>query len=137
MDRLDTVETYIRQICNDNIEPPLLAKIVQMNLPDSSGQNHAIIKDVPRSLFVHKSHDGYFHRLGSPRREMTPQYLARLFQQCSQVRMIHLDEQEVPGTTFNDLDEKLWKRFITAAEKNPRLTLQKMRILVEDSTRTE
>lgn len=138
VDLLDLAETYIRQICNDNIQPPLLVKIVRLTLPDATGQQRAIIKiDVPRSLFVHKSPGGYFYRLGSSKREMTPELLARLFQQRSQVRMIRFDEQEVPNTTPNDLDEKFWQRFIPPGEKNPRRALRKMRVLVDDSAGSE
>lgn len=39
--------------------------------------------DVPRSLFVHKSPNEYFRRIGSYKREMRPNALAKLFQQCS------------------------------------------------------
>ena len=39
--------------------------------------------DVPRSLFVHKSPNEYFRRIGSSKREMRPNALAKLFQQCS------------------------------------------------------
>ena len=35
---------------------------------------------VERSLFVHKSPGGYFRRLGSSKRELAPDLLARLFQ---------------------------------------------------------
>jgi len=135
LDRLDSVETYVREICNDSIDPPLIVKIIRMNLPDLLGQDRAVIKiDIQRSLFVHKSPHGYFYRLGSSKREMKPDLLARLFQQRSQARMIHFDEQEVPNTTFDDLDEKLWQRFVASDDKNPQLTLRKMGILLEDST---
>ncbi|MFO1357689.1 hypothetical protein [Plasticicumulans sp.] len=60
--------------------------------------------DVPRSLFVHRSPGGYRLRVGSGQREMAPDYLARLFQQRGQARLIHFDEQPVPDTTAADLD---------------------------------
>jgi hypothetical protein len=47
--------------------------------------------ELPRSLFVHRSPGGYFHRVGSSKREMDPDYLARLFQQRSQSRIIRFD----------------------------------------------
>src|SRR3990172_12071580 len=56
LDKLDIVETFVREICNDSIEPPINVRIVRMMLPDSQGIERAIIKvDIPRSLFVHKS----------------------------------------------------------------------------------
>ena len=46
---------------------------------------------VPRSLFVHQSPGGYLHRVGSAKRQMAPDVLARLFQQRSQSRLIRFD----------------------------------------------
>jgi predicted HTH transcriptional regulator len=111
-DKLDTVERFLQDICNDSIDPPLNVRIIRMRLPDSSGELRAIIKiDIPRSLFVHKSSRGYFHRQGSSKREMKPDYLARLFQQRSQARLIRFEEQPVPGTGIDDLSRERWQRF--------------------------
>jgi predicted HTH transcriptional regulator len=44
---------------------------------------------------------------------MSPEYLARLFQQRSQSRIIRFDEQVVPGASLEDLNEDLWWRFET------------------------
>jgi predicted HTH transcriptional regulator len=44
---------------------------------------------------------------------MSPDYLARLFQQRSQSRIIRFDEQVVSGATLADLTEALWRRFET------------------------
>jgi hypothetical protein len=52
--------------------------------------------DVPRSLFVLKSPNGYFRQIGSSKREMKPEVLARLFQQRSQAWLIRFDEQTAP-----------------------------------------
>lgn len=138
LERLDSVETYVREICNDSIDPPLFVKIFRMELTDEIGQLRQIIKiDIPRSLFVHKSPGGYFYRLGSSRREMKPDFLARLFQQRSQARLIRFDEQEVPNTRPDDLSENLWQRFVPARESNPHIALQKMKILTTDSIGAE
>ena len=59
LEQLDLVESYVRQICNDSIVPPLTVKIVRMELPDKAGELRPVLKvDVPRSLFVHKSPAG-------------------------------------------------------------------------------
>ena len=64
LERLDLVETFVRDTYQDSIKPPLVATIIRMLLPGSDGTDRAVIKiDVPRSLFVHKSPGGYFHRL--------------------------------------------------------------------------
>lgn len=74
----------------------------------------AVLKiETPRSLFVHSSPGGYLHRVGSSKRKMSPEYLGRLFQQRSEVRIIRFDEQVVPRATLENLDEPLWRRFQT------------------------
>lgn len=114
-EQLDRVETYVRGICNDLIDPPLAPLIERLNLPSTLGTDLPVIKvDIPRSLFVHRSPGGYFHRIGSSKREMQPEYLARLFQQLSQARIIRFDEQTVPMASLDDLSERLWQRFSPA-----------------------
>ena len=56
LDRLDVVETWVREICNDSLHPPLDVTIRKIELPGATGSLVAVIRiDVPRSLFVHRS----------------------------------------------------------------------------------
>jgi len=138
LERLDQVEAYVREVCNDSIVPPLSAKILRTALPDAGGIRRPVIKiEIPRSLFVHQSPGGYFRRLGSSKRKMSPDMLARLFQQQSQARIIRFDEQPVPDTDVASLEEYLWKRFIPKSEADPHLALRKMRMLVPDDRGVE
>jgi len=135
LDRLDDVESYVREICSDAVQPPLVADIVRLELPDALGTLQPILKiDVPRSLFVHKSANGYFHRIGSSKREMSPELLARLFQQRSQARVIRFEEQAVPNTDFSNLDEDLYEPFVGSASEDVVVALQKRGLLVEDES---
>jgi ATP-dependent DNA helicase RecG len=121
LDRLDLVEDFVRQICLDSIAPPLAPVIERLNLPSSSGEQLPVLKiDVTGSLFVHKSPGGYLHRVGSAKREMAPDHLARLFQQRSQARIIRFDEQPVPGATLDDLADNLWRRFASPRVQDTR-----------------
>ena len=132
-DRLDTVETWVREICNDSLRPPLYATIRKMELPDATGSPVAVIRiDVPRSLFVHRSPGGYFRRMGSSKREMSPEMLARLFQERSQSRVIRFDESVVPGTTLGDLDEELTRRFLRRGSTLDEDGLRKLRVAAMD-----
>lgn len=134
LDKLDIVEGWLRSICNDSIDPPLDCVIRKLSVPDEQGVERAILRiDVPRSLFVHKSPNGYFRRIGSSRREMKPEVLARLFQQRSQARLIRFDEQIVPGTTVADLNPKLYNRFRTVISPRADLEfLEKMQLVARD-----
>jgi ATP-dependent DNA helicase RecG len=121
VEQLDLVETFVRDLCADRIAPVLNPSIERMLLPSSTGVEVAVIKiDVIRSLFVHRGPGGYLHRVGSSKREMSPEYLARLFQQRSQARIIRFDEQVVPLAGLDDLSEPLWQRFATQRSRDER-----------------
>lgn len=135
IERLDAVERYVYEICNDTIKPPVSFRSFRMELPDNTGTPRAVLKvDVPRSLFVHKSPGGYFHRQGSSAREMPPEVLARLFQQRSQARLIRFEEQPVPESAPSDLDEMLRRRFLGPHPGDEVASLKKMKLLTEDDT---
>ena len=133
LDSLDVVERWVREICNDSITPPLDATIRKLEIRGSSGDLLAVIRiDVPRSLFVHKSPGGYFRRIGSSKREMSPEFLARLFQERSQSRLIRFDESIVPRTETADLDERLIARFLPRTQTPADTYLRKLRIAAQD-----
>ena len=147
LDGMDTLERWVRDICNDSVKPALDADILKMELESTEGRLVPVLRiDVPRSLFVHKSPGGYFRRVGSSRREMAPEVLARLFQERSQSRIIRFDESVVPGTTPSDLHYSLTRRFLhgdvadepstSSPEDSPEAsedTLRKLRIVADDA----
>jgi predicted HTH transcriptional regulator len=133
-EKLDITETWVRNISNDLIKPPLECRIRKLFVPPNDTLERNIIRiDIPRSIFVHKSPDGYFYRIGSSKREMAPEILARLFQQRSQNRLVRFDEQIVMNATLNDLDEKLWNRFKTPlSPPNDNEFLEKLKLITLD-----
>lgn len=135
LERLDAVEDFVREICVSSIQPPLVPVIERLSLPSSTGEMLPVIRvDVSRSLFVHKSPSGYLHRVGSAKREMAPDYLARLFQQRSQARIIRFDEQPVPSATLDDLSPPLWQRFASTRVNDSReVLLDKLAMARRDS----
>ncbi len=133
LEYIDLVENFVKEICYDSIKPPIIPLIEKRELPDLSGNKKFIIKiDISKSLFVHKSMNGYFYRIGSSKREMPPEYLGRLFQQRSQSRLIRFEEQAVPQTSVEDLEERLWKRFIPDIKEDYVIWLLKRGLLVQD-----
>lgn len=118
---LDLVERFVHQLCHDAIDPPIAPIIDSLRLPAATGEDVAVIKiDVPRSLFVHRSPGGFLYRVGSTKRVMSSEYLARLFQQRSQARIIRFDEQIVPRAGLRDLQPALWERFLTPRSRDER-----------------
>ena len=144
---MDAVEGWVREICNDSVKPTLDADILKRELESTEGRPVPVLRvDVARSLFVHKSPGGYFRRIGSSRREMAPEILARLFQERSQSRIIRFDESAVPGTAPSDLHYSLTRRFLqgdaddeppaSPPEDSPEAsedTLRKLRIVTDDA----
>ena len=115
LDRLDLVVDLVREVCADTIDPPIQDLVLdRLWLPSSTGEELAVVKvEIPRSLFVHRSPGGYFHRMADSKRVMSPEYLARLFQQRSQTRVIRFDEQPVSSARLEDMPPDLWERFRT------------------------
>ena len=136
LDDLDTVEAWVREICNDSVKPPLDADIRKLTMEDSTGQSVPVIRiDLARSLFVHKSPGGYFRKIGSSKREMAPEALARLIQERSFSRLIQFDETIVPGTGPSDLHYALVRRFTLADPTED--TLRKLHIVANDDDGAE
>ncbi len=131
--QLDLVETWLRQICNDSIDPPLAVGIRKLELPNDSGVQTPVIRvDVARSLFVHQSAGGFYQRIGSSKRKMAVEALARLLQERSQTRVIRFDESPVPRTGPEDLDRAHSARFMRAGTAASDADLRKLRLIVED-----
>jgi predicted HTH transcriptional regulator len=114
--QLELTETWLREIMETRLEPPLQAYTLRrIELPDGAGALQPVLRlDLPRSLFVHRSPGGYKIRAGSSVREMAPEYLARMFQQRSQSRLLRFDEQVVAHAPMEALSSNLWKKFATA-----------------------
>lgn len=131
LEKLDVVERWLQEICNDLIEPPLDCVIRKLRTQDQNGlEKYVVCVNVPRSLFVHQSPGGYFRRIGSAKRLMKPDALARLFQQRSQSRIVRFDEQPVSTATLNDLNPNLWQRFKTPlSSPNDQEFLEKMKLI--------
>ncbi len=137
IERLDVVEGWVREVCNDSIKPPLDTMIRKLELSDSSGKLVPVITvEVDRSLFVHKSPGGYFRRIGSSKREMQPEVLARLFQERSQSRVIRFDETVVSGSEITDLNSDLASRFLRDNAGADETLLRKLRIVADDDDGT-
>lgn len=138
IERLDAVEALLREACENSIKPSIAPLIERISLPDVSGTERPVLRvEVSRSLFVHQSPGGYLHRVGSSRRAMPPDQLARLFQQRSQSRVIRFDETPVPRAELDDLQERLWRRFAPSSlDELPEIVLAKLAMAARDERGT-
>lgn len=131
---LDTVGQWLANIARDAIDPPLPIETRLLEIPDHQGELKPVVwVRISKSVFVHKSPHGYFHRVGSSKREMSPELLARIFQQRSMVRLIRFDEQLVPQTTRDAIGPELKTRFLRG--DLPEITqLKKLYLIGEDES---
>ena len=133
VDSLPAVESFLREICNDSITPPIIPIIDFIWLPAATGEDVPVVKvDIPKSLFVHQSPGGYLYRIGSSKRRMSPEYLARLFQQRSRVRIIAFDEQLVANASLEDLAPELYNQFRTSRTDDSTNWLSKLHMVAKD-----
>ena len=134
LDRLDSVVGFVRHVCTQLIEPILNPIVDRLWLPSTTGEELAVVKiEIRKSLFVHRSPSGYLYRLADEKRAMSPDYLARLFQQRSQTRMIRFDEQVVSDATMDALSPDHWERFRTSRTRDERDSLlSKLRMVRKD-----
>ena len=134
IEMLDNVERWLKDICNGLITPQLFCRIRKLSvIIDDSTERYLIRIDVPKSLFVHQSPGGYYERIGSSKRQMSPDRLARLFQQRSQAQIIYFDEQALPNAPIDYLQKSLWSKFATFySPVNDEEFLLKSRFLTKD-----
>ena len=133
-DALDAVEERLFPACLSSIDPPVVATIERMSLPDLAGTTRQVLTiEVSESLFVHRSPGGYFIRVGSSKRQMPPELLGRLLDDRSNTRRVRFDESPVHAATLADLEDPLWRRFLrTGSKDTDDRQLVKLAILAED-----
>ncbi|MEQ1527822.1 MAG: ATP-binding protein [Methylococcales bacterium] len=79
-EHLDTVDQWLTNLAQA-VQPPVLIETRLVEIPDLQGNSKPVVwVKIPKSLFVHRSPNGYYHRVGSTKREMPPELLARMFQ---------------------------------------------------------
>lgn len=129
-DKLDAVEELVRNVCQDSIKPELPVVIYRRELPDDAGGlKSVVLVGVEQGLYVHQAPEGYFRRTGSSARPMTTDYVVRLHQERSLVRIKRFEELPVPGSTVADLNPDLWERFVSSGETDRDAALIKRNLL--------
>lgn len=117
-DELDAAEEWVESVCSDRIKPPLMCDIEKLQLQTGDTSAPILKVDIPKSLYVHQSPNGHFHRVGSSKRKMSTEHIARLVQQRSQSRLIRFDELPATHAPLDVLEKSLWERFKTPRSKD-------------------
>ncbi len=132
-DRAATVEQWVVNIATNNCEPPLRPLIRRESLPRADGSDGLVLLvEVRRGLYLHRTSGGrYYVRIGSTKRDLTPQELARILQQRG--RAFVFDEQAVPSATGDGLDRPSVERFFGPSPGIPWADLlRNTRVVVRD-----
>jgi len=134
-DRMAMVERWIASIATNNCEPPIQPVLRKEVLAKADGsEGRVLLVEVRRGLYVHRTSGGrYYVRVGSTKRDLTPQELGRLLQQRG--RAFVFDEQPVVTATPDDLDRTPLERFFGASPAIPWPDLlRNTRVLAADET---
>lgn len=130
---LDGVEQWLGNTLKDRIEPELDYQTQHVELTAADGSLRVVVVvNISRSLWVHRSPGGYLHRVGHTKREMRSDYLARLFQQRSQARLIRFEEQPVTQSPdFKTLPWRMIKPFLHTDEGDESTQLKRLHLLTD------
>ncbi len=129
-ERLSALDNYVVRVSSDSIEPPVRIRTRHTEIPDGK---RLLIVDVPAGDSPHERSGQRYIRIGGSKRRMTGDEWLRLAQRRAQARYRSFDEQTVPGTGFNTLDESLWKPLLSAeGAAEPEVALGRLALLAND-----
>ena len=129
-ERLSSLDDYVVEISSDAIEPPVRIRTQHMQLPDGK---RLLIVDVPAGDAPHERSGHRYIRVGGSKRRMTGDEWLRLAQRRGQTRFRSFDEQTVPNSGFNTLDESLWRPLLSAeGAAEPEAALGRLALLASD-----
>lgn len=124
LDRLDDVERMVHETLHDAIDPALQGWVRRTRLADSLGISRAVLQvEISSGLSTHRGPSGYLLRVGSSKREMSPDELVRLIRQRSQPQLIQFDANPVQDASFTECDPALMDRFRTPRTTDDRHAL--------------
>ena len=126
---MEALEQRLVEACRSSIKPPIAPTIAHRKL-----DGRAFIEvEVEAGDSMHRSPGGVYLRVGSSKREMSPEESLRLAERHSQARLLWFDRKPVAGTGLASLDEGLWKPLLSASSAHdPGAALFRMGLLADD-----
>ena len=133
-EQLVALDAVLVEVSTDSIKPSVRIRTRHKQTPDGK---RFLVVEIPRGDVQHDSPGGSYIRVGGAKRKMTSDERLRLAQRRGQARFVSFDEQTVPQTGFNTLDESLWKPLLSAeGAAEPESALGKLALLLPDETGT-
>lgn len=133
VEALSAVEQWVVNVASDRCDPsirPTLRRIQWRGAGAAAA--HLLLVEVRRGLYVHRTTSGrWLVRVGSSKRDLTSQELARLLQERG--RAFVFDEQAVFDATGDDLDASALTRYFDGVVELPFSgLLRNTRVVVPD-----
>ena len=133
-EQLVALDAFLVEVSTDSIKPAV--RIRTRHKQTAQGKRFLVV-EIPQGDTQHDSPGGSYIRVGGSKREMTSDERLRLAQRRGQARFASFDEQIVPQTGFNTLEETLWKPLLSAeGAAEPESALGKLALLLPDETGT-
>ena len=123
------LDSLLVELSTDSIRPAVRIRTYHRQL---DGRTFMLV-EIPEGDSQHDSPGGSYVRVGGSKRRMTSDERLRLAQRRGQARFHSYDEQTVPGTGFETLDESLWKPLLSAeGAAEPQSAMEKLALLAND-----
>ena len=123
------LDSLLVEVSTDSISPAVRIRTYHRQL---EGRLFMLV-EIPGGESQHESPGGSYVRVGGSKRRMTSDERLRLAQRRGQARFHSHDEQTVPGTGFETLDDSLWRPLLSAeGAAEPQPALAKLALLAND-----
>ena len=130
-EQMVALDSLLVEVSTDTIKPAVRIRTYHREIDGK----RLLLVEVPQGDTQYDSSGGSYVRVGGTKRRMTGDERLRLAQRRGQARFSSYDEQTIPGTGFNTLDESLWRPLLSvegAAE--PDAGLMKLAMLANDES---
>ncbi len=129
--QLIALSQVLSEICSDSVEPPIRIRIHHRILDEKA----YLLVEVPKGDSAHERFGRAFIRVGGSKRQLSGDEKLRLAQSRTKERYLWFDQQIVPETGFNSLDERLWEPLLSAeGQSDPVKALMNLGMLAADET---
>ncbi|WP_419160974.1 ATP-binding protein [Candidatus Palauibacter sp.] len=127
--QMATLDRLLVEVSTDAVEPPLRINVHHRELDGRA----FVLVDVSRGDAVHERAGRAYIRVGGAKRRLGGDERLRLAQRRAQSRYLWFDQQLVPQTGFQTLNERLWEPLLSVAgAADPRRALMNLRLLASD-----
>ena len=128
-EQLVGLDSLLVEVSTDSVTPAVRIRTDHRQLDG----RRLLLVDIPEGDSQHESPGGSYVRVGGSKRAMTSDERLRLVQRRGQTRFHSYDEQTVPGTGFETLEESLWRPLLSAeGAAEPESALEKLALLAND-----